>query len=42
MLTKHAGTAVAVPITPCLVSAAVLALFVTVPISNWYASLLPA
>ncbi|MDT4922217.1 MAG: leader peptidase (prepilin peptidase) / N-methyltransferase, partial [Pseudonocardiales bacterium] len=41
-VSKHSGTAVAVRITPCLVSAAVLALFVTAPISNWYASLLPA
>jgi len=41
-VTKQATGAVAVRITPCLVSAAVLALFVTAPISNWYASLLPA
>jgi leader peptidase (prepilin peptidase) / N-methyltransferase len=42
LVTKHATRSVAVPIGPCLVSAAVLALFVTAPISNWYASLLPA
>jgi leader peptidase (prepilin peptidase)/N-methyltransferase len=42
VVTRHASTAVAVRITPCLVSAAVLALFITAPISNWYASLLPA
>jgi leader peptidase (prepilin peptidase) / N-methyltransferase len=41
-VTRQATSAVAVRITPCLVSAAVLALFVTAPISNWYASLLPA
>jgi len=41
-VTKHGTGAVAVRITPCLVSAAVLALFLTAPISNWYASLLPA
>jgi leader peptidase (prepilin peptidase)/N-methyltransferase len=42
VVTRHASTAVAVRITPCLVSAAVLAVFLTAPISNWYASLLPA
>jgi leader peptidase (prepilin peptidase)/N-methyltransferase len=41
-MTRQATGAVAVRITPCLVSAAVLALFLTTPISNWYASLLPA
>jgi leader peptidase (prepilin peptidase)/N-methyltransferase len=41
-LTRQAAGAVAVRITPCLVSAAVLAVFLTAPISNWYASLLPA
>lgn len=39
---RQATGAVAVRITPCLVSAAVLAVFATAPISNWYASLLPA
>jgi leader peptidase (prepilin peptidase) / N-methyltransferase len=42
MLTQQPQRGVAVPIAPCLVSAAVLALFVTVPLSNWYSSLLPA
>ena len=32
----------AVPLAPCLVSSTVLALFVTVPLTHWYASLLPA
>ena len=41
-LTGRAARTVAVRIGPCLVSAAVLALFVTAPISSWYASLLPA
>jgi len=41
-MTRQVTGAVAVRITPCLVSAAVLALFLTAPISNWYASLLPA
>jgi leader peptidase (prepilin peptidase) / N-methyltransferase len=41
VLTKHATRNFAVPLGPCLVSAAVLALFVTAPISNWYGSLLP-
>jgi leader peptidase (prepilin peptidase)/N-methyltransferase len=41
LLTKHATRNLAVPIGPCLVGAAVLALFVTAPISNWYGSLLP-
>jgi leader peptidase (prepilin peptidase) / N-methyltransferase len=40
-LTNHATRSAAVRIGPCLVTAAVLALFVTVPISTWYASLLP-
>lgn len=40
VLTKHATRNLAVPIGPCLVSAAVLALFLTAPISSWYGSLL--
>jgi hypothetical protein len=31
-----------VRIVPCLVCAAVLALFVAAPIGSWYSSLLPA
>jgi leader peptidase (prepilin peptidase)/N-methyltransferase len=42
VLTGPGRAAVAVRVTPCLACAAVLALFLTVPISNWYASLLPA
>lgn len=38
----HGSRRLAVPIAPCLVSAALLALFVTVPLSHWYASLLTA
>jgi len=34
------GRVHAVPIAPCLISSAVLALFVSVPISTWYASTL--
>jgi leader peptidase (prepilin peptidase) / N-methyltransferase len=41
VLTKHATRNLAVPLGPCLVSAAVLALFVTAPVSSWYGSLLP-
>jgi leader peptidase (prepilin peptidase) / N-methyltransferase len=41
-LSRQTTGAVAVRIAPCLVSAAVLAVFATAPISNWYASLLPA
>jgi leader peptidase (prepilin peptidase)/N-methyltransferase len=41
-VTRQSTGAVAVRISPCLVSAAVLALFLTAPISDWYASLLPA
>ena len=41
-MTRRASSVVAIRVTPCLVSAAVLSLFVTSPISNWYASLLPA
>jgi leader peptidase (prepilin peptidase)/N-methyltransferase len=42
LVTKHATRGIAVPIGPCLVGAAMLALFVTAPISSWYGSLLPA
>jgi leader peptidase (prepilin peptidase)/N-methyltransferase len=42
VVTKHGTRSLAVPIGPCLVGAAVLALFVTTPVSTWYASLLPA
>jgi leader peptidase (prepilin peptidase)/N-methyltransferase len=41
VLAKHPTRNLAVPIGPCLVSAAVLALFVTAPVSSWYGSLLP-
>jgi leader peptidase (prepilin peptidase)/N-methyltransferase len=37
---KHARGP-AVPLAPCLVSSTVLALFVTVPLTHWYATLLP-
>jgi leader peptidase (prepilin peptidase)/N-methyltransferase len=37
---KHARGP-AVPLAPCLVSSTVLALFVAVPLTHWYASLLP-
>lgn len=42
IVTKHASRNVAVPIGPCLVGAAILALFVSTPISSWYASLITA
>jgi leader peptidase (prepilin peptidase)/N-methyltransferase len=42
IVTKHANRNVAVPIGPCLVGAAVLALFVSTPISSWYSSLITA
>lgn len=42
VVTRRASSVVAIRVTPCLVSAAVLSLFLTSPISNWYASLLPA
>jgi leader peptidase (prepilin peptidase)/N-methyltransferase len=42
IVTKHASRNVAVPIGPCLVGAALLALFVSTPISSWYASLITA
>lgn len=42
VVTRRASSVIAIRVTPCLVSAAVLSLFVTSPISNWYASLLPA
>jgi leader peptidase (prepilin peptidase)/N-methyltransferase len=38
----RSGTAQAVPFAPCLVGAAVLALFVAVPITSWYGSSLVA
>jgi leader peptidase (prepilin peptidase)/N-methyltransferase len=42
IVTKHAPRSVAVPIGPCLVGAAVLALFVSSPVSSWYSSLITA
>jgi leader peptidase (prepilin peptidase)/N-methyltransferase len=42
IVTKHATRNMAVPIGPCLVGAAILALFVSTPISSWYASLITA
>jgi leader peptidase (prepilin peptidase)/N-methyltransferase len=42
IVTKHAPRTVAVPIGPCLVGAAILALFVSTPVSSWYASLITA
>lgn len=42
VMTHQATRGIAVRIAPCLISAALLALFLTVPISNWYASLMPA
>lgn len=36
ILTKHATRHLAVPIVPCLIAAALLALFLTAPISTWY------
>lgn len=39
---RHTPRGGAVVLGPCLMSAAVLALFLTAPISTWYASLLPA
>jgi leader peptidase (prepilin peptidase)/N-methyltransferase len=42
LLTKRLSRSAAVPIGPCLLGAAVLAVFLTAPISAWYASLLPA
>jgi leader peptidase (prepilin peptidase)/N-methyltransferase len=41
VVTRHATRNFAVPLGPCLVSAAVLTLFVAAPIGNWYGSLLP-
>jgi leader peptidase (prepilin peptidase) / N-methyltransferase len=38
--TKHATRHLAVPIGPCLVSSAVLALFLAAPIATWYGSLI--
>lgn len=40
VVTKHAPRNLAVPLVPCLVSAAVLAVFAAAPISSWYGSLL--
>jgi leader peptidase (prepilin peptidase)/N-methyltransferase len=37
---KHARGP-AVPLAPCLVSSTVLAVFIAVPLTNWYASLIP-
>jgi leader peptidase (prepilin peptidase)/N-methyltransferase len=37
---KHASRSVAVPLAPCLVAAAVLALFIAAPVSSWYGSLI--
>jgi leader peptidase (prepilin peptidase)/N-methyltransferase len=42
VITKRATRHAAVRIGPCLVSAAVLALFVTAPLGTWYASLIAA
>jgi leader peptidase (prepilin peptidase) / N-methyltransferase len=42
IVTKHATRHLAVPIVPCLISAALLALFLTAPISSWYGSLITA
>jgi leader peptidase (prepilin peptidase)/N-methyltransferase len=42
IVTKHAPRNVAVPIGPCLVGAAILAMFLSTPISSWYASLITA
>jgi leader peptidase (prepilin peptidase)/N-methyltransferase len=40
--TRHATREIAVPIGPCLVAAAVLALFFAAPLASWYGSLLTA
>jgi leader peptidase (prepilin peptidase) / N-methyltransferase len=42
LVTRSATRTSAVLIGPCLIGAALLALFVTTPISHWYASLLSA
>jgi leader peptidase (prepilin peptidase)/N-methyltransferase len=42
IVTKHATRHLAVPIVPCLVTAALLALFITAPLSSWYGSLITA
>jgi leader peptidase (prepilin peptidase)/N-methyltransferase len=39
--TRRATRNMAVPLGPCLISAAVLAVFVAAPISSWYGSLMP-
>jgi leader peptidase (prepilin peptidase) / N-methyltransferase len=38
--TKHATRSVAVPLGPCLIGAAGLALFLAAPVSSWYGSLI--
>jgi leader peptidase (prepilin peptidase) / N-methyltransferase len=38
----HGPQSAAVRVAPCLVTAALLALFVTAPLSSWYSSVLPA
>lgn len=40
VVTKHGTRHMAVPLGPCLVGAAVLALFVAAPISSWYGSVI--
>jgi leader peptidase (prepilin peptidase)/N-methyltransferase len=42
LATHAAPRNAAVRVAPCLVSAALLAMFVTAPIGSWYSSLLPA
>ena len=42
VVTKHATPNVAVPLGTCLVGAAMFALFLSTPISTWYASLITA
>ena len=42
VVTNRATRNAAVPIGPCLICAALLAMFVAAPLSTWYASLLPA
>jgi leader peptidase (prepilin peptidase)/N-methyltransferase len=42
VVTNRAARNVAVPMGPCLICAALAALFLTAPLSTWYASLLPA
>jgi leader peptidase (prepilin peptidase)/N-methyltransferase len=40
LVTRHATRTLAVPLGPCLVGAAVLALFLTAPVANWYGALI--